>query len=103
VLARLGDGGAGEQGREGGGASRLGEDANLVPEPMLRFADRVVRDQDDALDVVGDHGERARPSSEFVTRLWPAARDLDLDLADRIGEFYGHPGDTELRGDSLST
>lgn len=32
MLARLGDGGAGEQGREGGGASRLGEDANLVPE-----------------------------------------------------------------------
>jgi hypothetical protein len=48
VLARLGDGGAGEQGREGRGASRLGEHANLVPEPTLRIADRVVRDQDDA-------------------------------------------------------
>jgi hypothetical protein len=73
VLARLGDSGAGEQGREGGGASRLGEDANLVPEPMLRFADRVVRDQDDALDVVGDHGERdlARPLVPSESAAYP--------------------------------
>jgi hypothetical protein len=62
VLARLGDSGAGEQAREGGGASRLGEDANLVPDPMLRFADRVVRDQDDALDVVGTTANAISPA-----------------------------------------
>jgi hypothetical protein len=41
VLARLGDEGAREQGGEFGCASRLGEDANLVPEPTLCLADRV--------------------------------------------------------------
>jgi hypothetical protein len=54
VLARLGDGGAGEQGRERGGASRLGEDAILVPEATLCLPDRVVRSRAAFLATVGE-------------------------------------------------